>query len=129
MVILANIKSYDNCRLLGQSYGPRAAIARLLHGACAVPIKSYGYKAVSLRQSHGNVPSYDRAVALRWVNIFLLGPFSLPAFCFRCQLNRQHKQGPVVQSVVSLSSSLWVISLTVLADSIYNILLFFAEKM
>ena len=35
----------------------------------------------------------------------------------------------VVQSVVSLTSSLRVISLTVLADSIYNILIFFAEKM
>ena len=38
------------------------------------------------------------------------------------------KQGPVVQSVVSLTSSLRVISLTVLADSIYIILIFFAEK-
>ena len=37
--------------------------------------------------------------------------------------------GPVVQSVVSLTISLRVISLTVLADSIYNILIFFAEKM
>ena len=37
--------------------------------------------------------------------------------------------GPVIQSVVSLTSSLRVISLTVLADSIYNILIFFAEKM
>ena len=37
-------------------------------------------------------------------------------------------QGPDVQSVVSLTSSLRVISLTVLADSIYNILIFFAEK-
>ena len=37
--------------------------------------------------------------------------------------------GPVVQSVVSLTSSLRVISLTVLADSIYTILNFFAEKM
>ena len=37
--------------------------------------------------------------------------------------------GPVVQSVVSLTSSLRVISLTVLADSIYNILIFFAENM
>ena len=36
--------------------------------------------------------------------------------------------GPVVQSVVSLTSSLRVISLTVLADSIHNILKFFAEK-
>ena len=40
----------------------------------------------------------------------------------------QENQGPVVQSVVSLTSSLRVISLTVLADSIYNILIFFAEK-
>ena len=39
------------------------------------------------------------------------------------------KQGPVVQSIVSLMSSLRVISLTVLADSIHNILIFFAEKM
>ena len=38
-------------------------------------------------------------------------------------------QGPVVQSVVSLTSSLRVISLTVLADPIYNTLKFFAEKM
>ena len=36
--------------------------------------------------------------------------------------------GPVVQSVVSLTSSLRVISLTVLADSIYYILIIFAEK-
>ena len=36
---------------------------------------------------------------------------------------------PVVQSVVSLKSSLKVISLTVLVDSIHNILIFFAEKM
>ena len=38
-------------------------------------------------------------------------------------------QGPVVQSIVILTSSLRVISLSVLADSIYNILIFFAEKM
>ena len=37
-------------------------------------------------------------------------------------------QGPVVQSVVSLTSSLRVISLTVLADSIYNILIFICWK-
>ena len=36
--------------------------------------------------------------------------------------------GPVVQSVISLTSLLRVISLTVLADSIHNILIFFAEK-
>ena len=38
-------------------------------------------------------------------------------------------QGPVVQSVVSLTSSLRVISLTILAASIHSILIFFAEKM
>ena len=37
--------------------------------------------------------------------------------------------GPVVQSIVSLTSSLRVISLTVLADSIRSILIFFAGKM
>ena len=37
-------------------------------------------------------------------------------------------QDPVVQSFVSLMSSLRVISLTVLADSPYNIPIFFAEK-
>ena len=37
-------------------------------------------------------------------------------------------QGPVVQSVVSLTSSLRVISLTILADSIYSILIFFLLK-
>ena len=37
--------------------------------------------------------------------------------------------GPVVQSIVSLKSSLRDIMLKVLADSIYNILKFFAEKM
>ena len=41
---------------------------------------------------------------------------------------QESKQGPVVQSVVSLTSSLRVISLTVLVDSIYNILICFAEK-
>ena len=46
-----------------------------------------------------------------------------------CLIIQINVQGPVVQSVVSLTSSLRVISLTVLADSIYNILIFFAEKM
>ena len=37
-------------------------------------------------------------------------------------------QGPFVQSVVSLTSSLRVISLTALVDSVYNILIFFSKK-
>ena len=53
-----------------------------------------------------------------------------PHINFQNSLNRKSPdQGPVVQSIVSLTSSLRVISLTVLADSIYNILIFFAEKM
>ena len=38
------------------------------------------------------------------------------------------KLGPVVQSVVSLTSSWRVISLTVLEGLLYSILIFFAEK-
>ena len=37
-------------------------------------------------------------------------------------------QGPVVQSVVSLTSSLRVISLTVLADALQKLLTFFQQK-
>ena len=48
---------------------------------------------------------------------------------YRCYDKYFKVQGPVVQSVISLTSSLRVISLTVLADSIHNILIFFAEKM
>ena len=43
--------------------------------------------------------------------------------------NNDNLLGPVVQWVVSLTSVLRVISLTVLAESIYNILIFFADKM
>ena len=44
-------------------------------------------------------------------------------------LGKLSKLGPVVQSVVSLTSLLRAISLTILADSVYNFLNFFAEKM
>ena len=50
------------------------------------------------------------------------------SFCFVSNGAALTYLGPVVQSIVSLTSSLRVISLTVLADSIYNILIFFAEK-
>ena len=49
-------------------------------------------------------------------------------FCV-CRVSIKENLGPVVQSVLSFTSLLRVISLTVLADSIYNILIFFAEKM
>ena len=61
--------------------------------------------------------------------------WSGPIILYRCFSIRNrisfliNDQGPVVQSVVSLTSSLRVISLTVLADSIYNIMIIFAEKM
>ena len=50
-------------------------------------------------------------------------------FCFFTVGAALKNQGPVVQSVVSLTSSLRIISLIALADSIHNILIFFAEKM
>ena len=50
--------------------------------------------------------------------------FSKRAVASRNSLPDNTVQGSVVQSVVSLTSSLRVISLTVLADSIYNILIF-----
>ena len=55
--------------------------------------------------------------------------FSWRGPCFIIVARICSNQGPVVQSVVSLTSSLRVISLTVLADSVYNILIMFAEKM
>ena len=71
-----------------------------------------------------------------WENVNVLLEFSVTFdtfldVCFESSfiVGSSHILGPVVQSVVSLTSSLRVISLTVLADSIYNILKFFAEKM
>ena len=65
-----------------------------------------------------------------WSYIFLWLTLSLSLFhwCGTSELQRS-VLGLVVQSVVSLTSLLRVISLTVLANSIYNILIFFAEKM
>ena len=62
------------------------------------------------------------------VNTFIQGRYQVLISIFSFQFS-QCVLGPVVQSVVNLTSSLRVISLTVLADSIYNILIFFAEKM
>ena len=75
----------------------------------ASPFKTKTFFVISpLKLKHGS----DKQ---RHLVIYTLEPF--------------HKQGPFVQSVVSLRSSLSVTSLTVLADSIYNILIYFAEKM
>ena len=51
-----------------------------------------------------------------------------PQYLFLCKNKKTIYLGPVVQSIISLTSLLRVILLNVLADSIYNILIFFAEK-
>ena len=68
---------------------------------------------------------YGELLVLSKIKLLFCSIFSR----FHCFPQRLHSQGPVVQSVVSLTSSLRIISLTVLADSIYNILIFFAEQM
>ena len=71
---------------------------------------------------------------MRWRNFILIKAGKCPLVAVK-RLLVLHSHvvyiflGPVVQSVVSLTSSLRVISLTVLGDSIHNILIFFAEKM
>ena len=55
-------------------------------------------------------------------------PNSISFFDCITLLSESGNLGPVVQSVVNLTCSLRVISLTVLADSIHNILICFAEK-
>ena len=70
-----------------------------------------------------NFAAYFTTISL--LNIFLSKSFPNNTLKSFSELTNQ---GPIVQSVVSLTSSLRVIPLTVLADSIYNILIFFAEK-
>ena len=77
---------------------------------------------------------------LHFVSLFLINRLSLPQsvifYFLLCSVFQKDNhldifrdQDPVVQSVDSLTSLLRVISLTVLADSIHNILILFAEKM
>ena len=84
--------------------------------------------------------SVVRSLFLKAISLYILyriSQFSLCVFsCYSLKFSDFpytvsfifYNQGPVVQSVVSLTSSLRVISLTILANSIYNILIFFAEK-
>ena len=67
-------------------------------------------------------PPPREQVFVSWNSLLSVAKINLYLF-------QDKSQGPVVQSVVSLTSSLRVISLMVLADSIHNILIFFAEKM
>ena len=75
--------------------------------------RNFYHKTVTLMDADANVNSGGSVIAP-------------PVLLYR---QAKKHQGPVVQRLVSLKSSLRVISLTVLADSIYNILIFFAEKM
>ena len=60
---------------------------------------------------------------------FRCNMLSLSVFTFNASFTAGfHIQGPVAQSIVCLTSLLRVISSTILVDSIYNILIFFAEK-
>ena len=73
---------------------------------------------------------YARLGLLWWLSLFqdMWKVTSICGSLMRPTWPKLANLGPVVQSVVSLTSSLRVILLTVLADSIYNILIFFAEK-
>ena len=62
----------------------------------------------------------------QWV-VFLYVKYIMK--CLIVEIYELELLGPVVQSIVSLTSLLRVISLTVLMDSIHSILIFFAEKM
>ena len=69
---------------------------------------------------------YEKKVSISYVNRKFPDQ---PAYACSSILVPFIHQGPVVQSIVSLTSSLRVVSLTVLADPIYSILKFFADKM
>ena len=66
--------------------------------------------------------------ALKWVTMISTEQHNYDEIILD-QMEGMYDQGPVVQSIVSLTSSLRAISLTILADSVYNFLKFFAEKM
>ena len=81
-----------------------------------------------LRVNNGRLCAMKHRTGMSWMlpPAGLLSALTIyPSECFILT----NDLGPVVQSVVSLMSSLRVISLTVLADSTYNFLKFFAEKM
>ena len=72
---------------------------------------------------------HDSFMTLHCTGSFIITIPSSPCDLMMLKGTKTPNQGPFVQSVVSLTSMLRVISLTVLTDSIYNILIFFAEKM
>ena len=85
------------------------------------------YVYISFREIR--LVSTEAQLILNKFQVHILWRIQINALEKRENKAQNRNQGPVVQSVVSLTSSLRVISLTVLADLIYNILIFFAEKM
>ena len=88
-------------------------------GRCSFPLKSILCRAMDSLSKH--VVRNQSACHSSLTN-------TLPLFLNHTTFTLKYL-GPVVQSVVSLTSSLKVILLTVLADLIYNILICFVEKM
>ena len=119
--------------------GKRANVAYANSRGSSEPAHSRRLARLAIR-SHKKMKTFSqrtRHVPLLWGRACALKgqfdgkfwkPFSRDAAHIKALLMEKN-QGPVVQSVVSLTSSLRVISLTVLADSIYNIMIIFAEIM
>ena len=77
-----------------------------------------------------NDKSFNYTLTNDIVSFEQLGPECYLLFCSAGEgLSPISYTGPSCSKHRSLTSSLRVISLTVLADSIHNILIFFAEKM
>ena len=91
-----------------------------IHTHARVHARTHAQTNKHTRKNANTNASTNTNIHTNWKDIFL-GKWATH--------NSANFQGPVVQSVVSLTSSFRVISLTVLANSIYNILIFFAEKM
>ena len=91
--------------------------------------RPFYYLLICLKTAANSVDPIQYCILqhLVWVFTVCLG-LSVPIFRINMVL-QIIEQGPVVQSLFSLKSSLRVTSLTVLADSIHNILIIFAEKM
>ena len=73
--------------------------------------------------------SHNLSNDVRLTCAFAPSNLRLPVLWFCAYKFTLNIQGPVVQSVVSLTSLLRVISLTVLMDLVHSMLIFFAEKM
>ena len=115
-IVADNFVSLFNCTTAGRSSDSDGSFLSLFR--CSTP----DYQLLPKWKCCGN----NAAVLPQYKLVARKAKLLKLQYCYNSGTNNQ---GPVVQSVVSLTSSLRVISLTVLADSVYNILNFFAEKM